>query len=103
MLAAIVGLVFANYFSGIRPTSPLHALSSEQRQAIIWAGESTPEDAVLAVVTGTGAWEIDAVSEWFPAIADRRSAGTVQGSEWLGNAAWQRQLDAYAEPSGLRA
>ncbi|MEK6191325.1 MAG: hypothetical protein AABM41_03250 [Chloroflexota bacterium] len=96
MLAVIVGLVFANYFSGLRQTSPLHAMSSEQRQAIVWAGERTPGDAVLAVVTGSNDWEIDAVSEWLPAIANRRSAGTVQGYEWLGDAAWQRQLDAHA-------
>ncbi len=51
---------------------------------------------MFAVVTGSDAWEIDDVSEWFPAIANRRSAGTVQGHEWLGNAAWQRQQDAYA-------
>ena len=49
-------------------------------------GGNTPEDAVLAVVTGGDYWEVDAVSEWFPAIADRRSAATVQGHEWLGGA-----------------
>jgi hypothetical protein len=96
-LAFVVGLVFANYFSGLRPTSPMHAISGEQWDAIAWAGEGTPGDAVLAVVTGSNTWELDAVSEWFPAIADRRSAGTVQGSEWLGNAAWQAQLSAYAD------
>ncbi len=28
-------------------------------------------------------WETDAVSEWFPALAGRTNALTVQGSEWL--------------------
>ena len=94
-LAVLVGLVFGNYFSGLRPTSPLHAISGEQRQAMIWVGDGTPQDAVFAVVTGSAGWEIDAGSEWFPAIGDRRSAGTVQGNEWLGNAAWQHQQEAY--------
>jgi hypothetical protein len=95
-LAVIVGLVLGNYHSGVRPSSPLYALSSEQSQAIAWVRENTPRDAVLAVVTGSDHWELDAVSEWFPAISSRRSAGTVQGHEWLGNVAWQRQQDAYA-------
>lgn len=94
-LAVIVGLVLGNYFSGVRPGSPLHALSNEQVQAIAWAGEHTPRDAVLAVVTGSKQWEIDAASEWFPAVSGRRSAGTVQGAEWLDHAAWQRQQEAY--------
>jgi hypothetical protein len=95
-LAVIAGLVVGNAISGLHPFSPLYALTTEQRQAITWASESTPRDAVFAVVTGGTVWHIDYVSEWFPAIADRRSAGTVQGAEWLGNAAWRRQQDAYA-------
>jgi hypothetical protein len=94
-LALVVGLVFANYFSGLRPTSPLHAVTREQLEAFEWVEESTPGGAAVAVVTGTGTWELDAVSEWFPSIAKRRSAGTVQGWEWLGSAAWQQQLSSY--------
>jgi hypothetical protein len=94
-VAVIAGLVLANYFSGLQSTSPLHGLSADQRSAITWAGENTGDEAVFAVVTGGPSWENDAVSEWFPALTDRRSAATVQGSEWLGPATWSAQQDAY--------
>jgi hypothetical protein len=29
-------------------------------------------------------WGADEISEWFPAVAQRQSVATVQGSEWLG-------------------
>lgn len=95
-VAVLVALVFANYFSGLRPSSPLHGLSADQRAAMSWTEGNTPEAAEFAVVTGQAFWE-DAASEWFPALTDRRSAGTVQGYEWLGHDAWQRQLDVYEE------
>lgn len=95
VIAALCGLVVANYYSGLRPSSPLHGLDNEQQSALVWAGENTPDDAVFAVLTNGTFWENDAVSEWFPALTDQRSAATVQGYEWLGNVAWQRQQGSY--------
>lgn len=100
MVAVLGGLVVANHYSGLRPSSPLHGLNTEQQSALVWAGENTPDEAVFAVVTNGTFWENDAVSEWFPALTDRRSAATVQGSEWLGPEEWQRQQEAYV---GLQA
>jgi hypothetical protein len=48
------------------------------------------------VVTGRE-WYEDATSEWFPYLADQVSVATVQGYEWMGSAAWQRQLDLAAD------
>jgi uncharacterized membrane protein len=100
MIAVLSGLVVANYYSGLRPSSPLHGLDTEQLSALVWAGENTPDEAVFAVVTSGSLWANDATSEWFPALTDRRSAATVQGSEWLGPEVWQRHQDAYG---GLQA
>jgi hypothetical protein len=36
-------------------------------------------------VIGGGPWTIDKTAEWFPALAERVSVTTVQGSEWLPN------------------
>jgi uncharacterized membrane protein len=94
------GLVLANYYSGLRPASPLHALSTEHLQAMTWVGDHAPDEAEFAVVTDGAFWEDDATSEWFPALTDRRSAATVQGYEWLGNEAWQRQQDVYYDLQG---
>jgi hypothetical protein len=95
MIAVLGGLVVANYYSGLRSSSPLHGLDTEQQSAVVWAGENTPNEAVFAVVTNGTFWENDSVSEWFPALTDRRSAATVQGHEWLGPEAWQRQQEVY--------
>ncbi len=99
-VAVLSGLVVANYYSGLRPTSPLHGLDTEQQAALQWAGENTADDAVFAVVTNGTYWENDGVSEWFPALTGRRSAATVQGNEWLGPEMWQGQQEAY---DGLQA
>jgi hypothetical protein len=95
--ALLIALVTANYLSVLRTASPTHALSREQRAAMEWTAEHAGADAVFAVVSGSPAWANDAVSEWFPALTRRQSAGTVQGYEWLGAAEWERQVTAYED------
>jgi hypothetical protein len=95
--ALLIALITANYLSVLRITSPTHALRADQRAAMEWAAEHAGADAVFAVVTGSPAWANDAVSEWFPALTRRQSAGTVQGYEWLGAAEWERQVNAYED------
>jgi hypothetical protein len=58
-------------------------LPAEERAAMAWVAAATPPDASFLVVTGSG-WPADISSEWFPALARRRSIATVQGSEWTG-------------------
>lgn len=77
--------------------SVLHPVSAEQRQAMAWVSAELPEDARFAVVTGLSHWEGDRVSEWFPVLAERASAATFQGFEWLGVDRWRAQLKAYHE------
>ncbi len=59
------------------------ALSSGEREAMAWVAGHTPQDATFLVVTGDRLWGVDRSSEWFPVLAGRRSAATVQGTEWL--------------------
>jgi hypothetical protein len=37
-------------------------------------------------------WGDDEVSEWVPALTERRSIATVQGSEWLGPSGFEAQV-----------
>jgi len=69
----------------LRPTDPSlnHALSEGDLEAMAWVKENTPEDAQYLVIPSSTWWEIDSVSEWFPAITSRTNALTIQGSEWL--------------------
>ena len=61
--------------------SELKTLSSYDRQAMQWASQNTENDSKFVVITG-GEWPVDFISEWFPALANRTSITTVQGSEW---------------------
>ena len=47
-----------------------------------WVARQTPHDARVLVITERF-WAGDRVAEWFPALAQRRSVTTVQGTEWL--------------------
>ena len=80
----------ASLATGYHTESPVHALSSEQREAMDWVRTGTPADATFVVVSGRG-WQYDATSEWFPVIARRHSLATVQGYEWT---------DEFAERAG---
>ncbi len=70
--------------------TPLRAVPESARSAMAWAAEETDPDASFVVVSGRY-WAVDAESEWFPVLADRRSLATVQGYEWLGADAFERQ------------
>jgi hypothetical protein len=76
------------------PSWPGVALSDAQRDAMSAAGELAP-DAEYLVVSGR-LWAVDATAEWFPTLAGARSAGTVQGHEWLGRDAFRSRLEASA-------
>jgi hypothetical protein len=52
------------------------------QSAMKWVHENTPDNARFLVLTGTSSVSCDSVLEWFPALADRRSIFTVQGTEW---------------------
>ena len=73
----------------------LVALSADERQALSWIAASTPAASAFAVLTPSHEWAVDATSEWFPALAVRRSVLTVQGSEWLPATEHRRRLQRY--------
>ena len=59
------------------------SVSPEEFDAMRWAADRTPAGSNFLVVPDPGRLF---VSEWFPAIADRRSIVTHEGTEWLGAA-----------------
>jgi hypothetical protein len=78
--------------SGVIETSRLQRVSPEQVAAMIWVAEESDPGTRFIVAT-TVVWGFDEISEWFPAVADRQSVATVQGSEWLGPERFAAQLD----------
>ncbi len=65
----------------------LAALSPDERGAMEWVAQHTPDASRFLVVTGDG-WAIDRSSEWFPVLSGRTSVATVQGTEWLRGSAF---------------
>lgn len=76
----------------LNPSAPVHALSADRRQTM--ADVAAMPDGTFAVITGSE-WSGDPDSEWFPILAGHQSVATVQGSEWLGQDAFEDQVIAY--------
>jgi Dolichyl-phosphate-mannose-protein mannosyltransferase len=96
-LIVVAGLAFLGAtYRPLEVSSMDHTLPSDVRASMAWVAANTPADATFAVVTGRD-WFSDNVSEWFPALAGRRSVATVQGYEWLGNSGWWRRQDLDAD------
>jgi len=74
--------------------SPLGSLSQGDRAAMSWIATNAPPSADFLVVSGSF-WFLDVNSEWFPVLTGHRSLATLQGYEWLGKSAWDRQDDRY--------
>jgi hypothetical protein len=73
-------LLFSTYQFGFGLS---HAtLYPADRQAMVWVRDNVPEESRFLVLTGTTSVSCDSVLEWFPALTDRQSIYTVQGTEW---------------------
>jgi hypothetical protein len=59
-------------------------VSPAHREAFAWIAQNTPPGSRFLVLTGDNQLMCDGVSEWFPALTDRISVTTIQGTEWLG-------------------
>jgi hypothetical protein len=92
--AALLFGTFSTLGSSVHEGSKLQGISNEQAAAMRWVADELPPDTPFVVAT-VDTWGNDEVSEWFPAIAERPSIGTVQGSEWLGREAFERREDVH--------
>jgi hypothetical protein len=78
-------------------TQVLRSLTAADRAAMRWVREQTPPTSRFALVTGLGPfWANDRWSEWFPVLAERRSVGTVQGTEWLARGTFAARVESAA-------
>lgn len=71
------------------------ALTAEQRAGLDWIRVNTEEDAAFLVLPSHNSWASDQLSEWFPALAHRRSVLTVQGYEWTTPEMYQGRSDTF--------
>ena len=80
--ALALGVCYLVLSSLINSPSLLTGMKADERDAMRWAATNTAPDARFAVISADG-WSVDRTSEWFPALAGRKSVATVQGSEWV--------------------
>jgi hypothetical protein len=74
----------------------LGALTVAERQAMDWARLNTKPESVFLVVEGRDFFAAR-TSEWFPALAGRRSGAAVQGYEWKQNDDFRARTEAFRE------
>ena len=58
-------------------------LTKADQATMAWITQNTPQSSRFLIITGSPGWATDRQSEWFPALTDRTSVATVQGTEWL--------------------
>jgi hypothetical protein len=73
-------LVFSAYQFGFQLSAA--TLYAPDEEAMYWVRDNTPADSRFLVLTGTTSVSCDSVTEWFPALTERQSLFTVQGTEW---------------------
>lgn len=76
--------------SGDLPT--LVSLTTNDRAAMQWVAKEVPQGSRFAVLSGQSIWPSDAISEWFPALAERPSIATPQGYEWMPDKMFATQI-----------
>lgn len=80
ILYLLIFMVFSAYQFGFQLSGA--ALQESNVEAMNWVSRNIPKDARFLVLSGTGSVACDPVSEWFPALTERQSLFTVQGTEW---------------------
>jgi len=79
------------------PYGILGHLTHDERATMGWIARETPPDSRFLVFQphGNDGWWSDRVVEWFPVLAERASAATPQGREWLGD--FRRTIRKYEQ------
>ncbi len=92
-LILVVYLFLECYLFDLRSIG--NRLSSVEQASMAWVREHTMTGKRFVILTGQIGIEADAFQEWFPALAERTSLTTFQGTEWtLGSQffPWFREL-----------
>jgi hypothetical protein len=78
----------------VSSTLAMQSLSTEETKAIHWVSENTNSTDRFLILDWQENSLLSPLMEWFPALANRKSITTVQGSEWLpGEAGYKQQLE----------
>lgn len=93
-LALLVFVLHATVIGWVSARPTLGALDADERAALAWVRAHLPADSAVLVVPTERFWGLDRVAEWLPALGERHSVATVQGSEWLPGGEFRRRIEA---------
>ena len=91
-LYLLLYLIFSTYQFGSQLSNA--TLYPPDQIAMKWVRENTPDNARFLVLTGTSSVSCDSVLEWFPALTNRHSIFTVQGTEWTRGAGFNEYVSS---------
>lgn len=86
-------LIYSALAAFVGERTVLAAVSPDERAAMSWVAANVPAQSRTLVVTGD-AWPVGRTAEWFPFLTGQVSVATVQGSEWLPDHEFARDVDA---------
>jgi hypothetical protein len=93
--AFALGICYLTLSALVNSPALLTGMKSDERDAMHWVATNTDPGSRFAIVSADG-WSVDRTSEWFPALAARKSVATVQGSEWItGAGSFARQQEDF--------
>jgi hypothetical protein len=95
-MVLVLAAVLSSIGSVVDDTSRLQRVTDDQAAAMTWVRDEA-EPGTRFIVAATVGWGADEISEWFPAVAERQSVATVQGSEWLGRDGFRAQRQRHRE------
>jgi len=76
-------LLFVYNAFQVSNTLSYQVLGGEERKAIEWVRGKTDPNSCFLIFDEQGNPLLSPLTEWFPALAERRSIATIQGTEWL--------------------
>lgn len=76
-------LLFVYNAYKVSNTLSYQTLGTEEFNAINWARKNTDSNDRFLIFDEQGNPLLSPLTEWFPALAERRSIATIQGTEWL--------------------
>lgn len=95
---ALLGVATAVSLTGVLLAGSPGPPGAQEREIMAWASAETETDATFAII----GYSFDGgVVDWFPAISDRRSVTTWQGTEWIGGGYRGAEAKAWMECRSL--
>jgi hypothetical protein len=86
---------FLGFLAPSSGSSALNALKEPELKAMNWIKNNTPEGSQFVILDAANTWGVDKSNEWFPALAERKSQTTVQGTEWFSKSGFEIQKKKY--------